>query len=293
MAARANWKGYLRLSLVSCPIALYPATSEREKIRFHQMNPETGNRIKMQRVDAETGEPIEYEKIVKGFEVSKGHSVEITEEELEAVEIDSTRIIDIAEFVPKKEIDERYIARPYYITPEGGVGVEAFATIREAIEKTNMVAIGRVVLSTREHMIALEARGKGIMGLLLRYPYEVRDEKEYFDDIPDARITKDMIELATHIVKSKSGHFKPEKFEDRYENALRELIQAKEKGKPLVHKPHAAPRTTPNVMDALRQSLKVIEGGGGKERRKPAQGRTAAASRKAQGRKAAGKRKAG
>ena len=242
-------------------------------------------------MDAETGEPVEYDKIVKGFEISKGHSIEITDEELEAVEIDSTRIIDIAQFVPKKEIDERFISRPYYLTPEGDVGADAYATIREAIAQTNMVAIGRVVLSTREHMIALEARGKGLLGLLLRYPYEVRDEKEYFDDIPDAKITKDMIELATHIVKSKSGHFKPEKFEDHYEEALKELIRAKEKGQPIKAKAHPAPRATPNIMDALRQSLKVIEGGGGKERRKPApERRKPAAARKVQG--AASRRRA-
>lgn len=264
MAPRANWKGYLRLSLVSCPIALYPATSESEKIRFHQMNPATGNRIKMQRVDAETGDPVEYQDIVKGFEISKGHSVEISDEELEAVQIESNRIIDIEEFVPRKEIDERFLSRPYYITPEGDVGVDAFATIREAIKDTNMVAIARVVLSTREHMIALEARGKGLVGMLLRYPYEVRSEDEYFENIPDAKVTGEMLDLAKHIVKSKQGHFQPDKFEDRYEEALKKLVAAKAAGHKIEAKPTAVPRTTGNVMEALRQSLKVIDGGGGR-----------------------------
>jgi DNA end-binding protein Ku len=261
MAARANWKGFLRLSLVSCPIALYPATSEREKIRFHQLNRKTGNRIKMQRTDAETGKPVEFENIVKGYEIEKGHNVEITDEELQSVELDSTRVIDIEEFVPRKEIDDRFIARPYYIAPDEEAGVEAFATIRDVIERNNMVALGKVVLSTREHVIALEPRGKGLVGLLLRFPYEVRDEKEYFDDIPNVRVTADMLDLASHIVKQKSGHFRPDQFEDRYENALRKLIEAKEKGKKIDLKRPSAPRPTGDVMEALRQSLRVIEGG--------------------------------
>jgi DNA end-binding protein Ku len=261
MLTAANWKGFLRLSLVSCPIALYPATSESEKIKFHQINRKTGNRIKMQRIDAETGKPVEYGNVVKGYEIDKVHNIQITEEELQAVEIDSTHVIEIDKFVPRKEIDDRYIVRPYYITPDGEVGAEAFATIREAIERTNMVALGTVVLSTREHVIALESRGKGLVGLLLRYPYEVRDEKEYFDDIPDVRVTADMLDLASHIVKQKSGHFRPEKFEDRYENALRQVIEAKEKGKKIDVKRPSVPHATGNVMEALRQSLHVIEGG--------------------------------
>ena len=207
MAPRANWKGYLRLSLVSCPIALFPATTDAEKTRFHQINSKTGNRIKMVRTDAETGDPVDYDEIVKGYEVSKGNYIEITPEELEAISINSTRVIEIDEFVPSKEIDDLYNVRPYYIAPEGDVGVQAYAVIREAIKKEGMVALGRVVLSTREHVIALEPRGKGIMGTLLRYPYEVRNPKEYFDDIPDVSTPKDMIDLAVHIVKSKWGHF--------------------------------------------------------------------------------------
>ena len=261
MVARANWKGFLRLSLVSCPIALYPATSESDKIRFHQINRKTGNRIKMQRIDAETGKPVEYENIVRGYEIEKGRGVEISDEEMQSVGLDSTRVIDIDQFVPRKEIDDRFIARPYYIAPEEEAGAEAFATIRDVIERNQMVALGKVVLSTREHVIAIEPRGKGLIGLLLRFPYEVRDEKEYFGGIPNVRVTADMLELASHIVKQKSGHFRPEKFEDRYENALRKVIEAKEKGKKIDLKRPSAPRPTGNVMEALRQSLRVIEGG--------------------------------
>ena len=168
-AARANWKGYLRLSLVSCPIALYPATSESEKVRFNQLNKNTGNRIRYSKVDAETGEEVESEDIIKGYQVSKGQYIEITDEDLEAVAVDSTRTIDIDQFVPREEIDDLYNIRPYFIAPEGKVA-DAFVTIREAIAATGKVALGRLVLTTREHMIALEPRGKGLMDTLLPYP---------------------------------------------------------------------------------------------------------------------------
>ena len=184
-AARANWKGYLRLSLVSCPIALYPATSESEKVRFNQLNKNTGNRIRYSKVDAETGDEVDSEDIIKGYQVSKGQYIEITDEDLEAVAVESTRTIDIDQFVPREEIDDLYNIRPYFIAPEGKVGADAFVTIREAIAATGKVALGRLVLTTREHMIALEPRGKGLMGTLLRYPYEVRDEADYFEDIPN------------------------------------------------------------------------------------------------------------
>src|SRR6266516_6188756 len=260
MAPRANWKGYLRLSLVSCPIALYPATSEREKIRFHQINSETGNRIKMMRVDSDTGNEVPYEKIVKGYEIGKGQYIEITDEELEAISVESTRTIDIDEFVPKDEIDDLYNVRPYYIAPEGKVGVDAFAVIRDVIEATKKVALGRLVLTSREHVIALEARCQGLMGTLLRYPYEVRDEAEYFDDIPAGHVTKDMIELAKHIVQTKSGHFKPEKFEDHYETALKELLQKKQAGVEIKPAKRPEPTNVVNLMDALRKSVHA-EGG--------------------------------
>src|SRR6266540_811697 len=230
MAPRSNWKGYLRLSLVSCPIAMYPATSEREKVRFHQINSETGNRVRMRRVDEGTGDEVPYENITKGYEVGKGQYIEVTDEELEAIALESTRTIDIDEFVPRSEIDDLYNIRPYYIAPEGKVGVDAFAVIRDVIEAMDRVAIGRVVLTSREHVIALEPRGKGLMGTLLRYPYEVRNEDEYFDDIPAGKVTKDMLDLAKHIVQTKSGHFQPDKFEDHYEEALKELLRKKQAG---------------------------------------------------------------
>jgi DNA end-binding protein Ku len=200
---------------------LFPATSEREKISFHQLNKETGHRVKYRKVDAETGEEVDSEKIIKGYEVGKGSYIEIGSEELEAIAIESKRTIEIDEFVPKKEIDELYLNTPYYIVPEGEVGREAFAVIRDAIREEGKVAIGKVVFTSREYIIGLEPRGKGLLGITLRYRYEVRDEKSYFDDIPDEKTPKDMLELAHHIVQMKSGHFEPQKFEDEYENALK------------------------------------------------------------------------
>ncbi len=257
MAPRAYWKGYLRLSLVSCPIALFPATSEREKVSFNQINGATGNRIRYRKVDAETGEEVPSEQIIKGFEVAKGEYVEITDEELEAVALESTKTIDIDEFVPRSEIDELYNIRPYYIAPDGNVGRDAFVVIRSIIEQMKMVAIGRVVLTSREHVIAIAPRGKGLMGTLLRFPYEVRDAGEYFDDIPDVKLTKDMMDLARHIVETKSGHFQPQQFEDHYEHALKDLIEKKAKGEKI-----EAPEERPtgkviNLMDALRRSVQA------------------------------------
>ncbi len=190
MAPRAYWKGYLRLSLVSCPISLFPATTSREKISFHQLNKKTGHRIKYLKVDAGSGKDVPSEDIIKGYEVAKGEYVELDPEELEAVAIESKRTIDIDEFVAKKEIDELYMRDPYFIVPDGEVGQQAFAVIREAIRKEGMVALGRVVFTNREHVIALEARDQGMMGITLRYPYEVRDQADYFDAVEDEKSPK-------------------------------------------------------------------------------------------------------
>src|SRR6476620_11052976 len=230
MAPRAYWKGYLKLSLVSCPIALFPATSEREKISFHQLNKSTGNRIKYRKVDADSGDEVETSDIIKGYQVGKSDYLTLEPEELEAIAIESKRTIDIDEFVPRQEIDELYLNNPYYIVPDGEVGQQAFAVIREAIRKEGMVALGRVVFTSREHVIALEPRGRGLLGITLRYPYEIRKEDQYFDDIENEKIPKDMMELASHIVETKAGHFNPQKFEDHYEEALKELLKKKQAG---------------------------------------------------------------
>jgi DNA end-binding protein Ku len=255
MAPRANWKGFLRLSLVTCPIALFPATSESEKISFSQINKKTGSRIRYLKVDADTGEEVPNDEIIKGYQVDKDRYLEVTKDELENIALESTRTIEIDEFVPRKEIDDLYLVRPYYIIPDGKVGHDAFAVIRETIRAMDKIAIGRVVLTNREHVIALEARDKGLVGMLLRYPYEVRDASEYFDEIQDVKITKDMLDLAKHIVEQKSAHFEPDKFEDHYEAALQDLLSKKQKGMPLPTARKSEPSNVVNLMDALKASL--------------------------------------
>jgi DNA end-binding protein Ku len=277
VAPRAYWKGYLKLSLVSCPVALFPASSEREKIRFHQINKTTGNRIKYRKVDAETEEDVETSDIVKGYEVGKGEYIELEPEELEAVAVESTRTLEIDEFVPKKEIDELYLNNPYYIVPDGDVGQQAFAVIREAIRKEGMVALGRVVFTSREHVIAIEPRGKGLLGITLRYPYEIRKEEQYFDEIENEKIPKDMLELAAHIVETKSGHFNPQKFEDHYEEALKELLKKKQAGEKIEAPKEREPAKVISLMDALRRSVSTERAAGGQRKppRSSAQRRTA------------------
>jgi DNA end-binding protein Ku len=265
MAPRANWKGFLRLSLVTCPVALYPATSESEKISFNQLNKQTGHRIKYVKVDADTGEGVANEDIVKGYALDKETFIELSKEELENVALESTRTIDIDEFVDKAEIDPRYLIRPYYLRPDGKVGHDAFAVIRETLREMNKIAIGRVVLTNREHIIALEPMEKGLVGTLLRYPYEVRSEAEYFDEIQDVKVTKDMLDLAKHIVNQKSGNFEPEKFEDHYETALVDLINQKRAGKPITPKERPRGENVVDLMEALRRSV----GGAGAETSAP------------------------
>jgi DNA end-binding protein Ku len=302
MAPRANWKGFLRLSLVTCPVALYPATSDSEKINFNQINKNTGHRIKYLKVDADTGEEVSNEDITKGFKVDTDTYIEVSKEELENIALESTRTIDINEFVPKSDIDRRYLVRPYYLVPDGKVGHDAFAVIRETIRSMNKVAIGTVVLTSREHIIALEPLDKGLMGTLLRYPYEVRDEKEYFDEIQDVRVTKDMLDLAKHIVNQKTADFEPEKFEDHYEEALTELINAKRNGRTISARPRPRADNVVNLMDALKKSI-AGEAPTGKKPRKasagqkemllPIEGKKRAAKKAARPERAAGRRKAG
>ena len=279
MAPRANWNGFLRLSLVTCPVALYPATSESEKISFNQLNRATGHRIKYLKVDAATGDEVPNEDIVKGYKVDTDTFIEVTKEELENVALESTRTIEIDEFVDRSDIDPRYLIRPYYLRPDGKVGHDAFAVIRDTIREMDKVAIGRLVLTNREHIIAMEPLGKGLMGTLLRYPYEVRDPKEYFDEIQDVKVTKDMLDLARHIVDQKSGSFEPGKFEDQYESALVDLINQKRAGKPIVPRERPRGENVVDLMEALRRSVgsEAVER---KAARKPAKKAKKAAGQK-------------
>jgi DNA end-binding protein Ku len=254
---RAYWKGSLKLSLVSCPVLLYPASTSVDKTRFHMINKETGNRLKQQMVDAETGDVVESDQKGRGYELAKGQFVEIDKDELGAVQIESNHTIDIDSFVPRDEIDKRYLDHPYYIAPDGKAGIDAFAVIRDAMKDQGRVALARIVLTNREHIIAIEPLGKGLLGTTLRYPYELRDENEYFADIKNPKISKDMIELASHILDSKAAHFDPSKFKDEYENALKTLVKRKAAGKPVkAAEREEQPDNVISLMDALKQSLK-------------------------------------
>jgi DNA end-binding protein Ku len=255
---RAYWKGYLRLSLVTCPIELFPATSQAEKTHFHQINTQTGHRLRQQMVDEETGRAVGTGHKGRGYELTKGKYVEIDEDELKAIQVESTHTLDIDGFVPRADIDKRYLDKPYYIGPDGKAGAEAFVVIRDAMRDEERVALARIVMAHREHMIMLEPLGRGLLGTTLRYDYEVRSEKDYFSNIPSPRISKDMVSLASHILQTKAATFDPGKFKDEYETALRKLVQRKAKGH-TIEAPAAEekPSNVVNLMDALRGSLKT------------------------------------
>lgn len=257
MLPRAYWKGSLKLSLVTCPVALYPASTTVERTRFHMINTETGNRLKQQMVDSETGDVVEKEQKGRGYEVSKGEYVPIEKEELDAVQLESSHTIDIDNFVPRDEIDRRYLDNPYYIVPDGKSGADAFAVIRDAMKDQDRVALARVVLSNRERVLAIEPLGKGLLGTTLRYAYEVRDEEDFFSDIKTPKVSKDMVELAVHILDTKAAHFDASKFEDEYENALKRLVKQKASGK-TIKAPERLEKSdnVVNLMDALKESLK-------------------------------------
>lgn len=255
MPPRANWKGYLKLSLVSCKVALFPAASDQEKVSFHLLNSATGNRLKQQYVDAATGEIVDREDRIKGYEIAKGDYVTVSDEELAAIEIESSHTIEIESFVPSSEVDPIYLDRRYYIAPDDKVGQEAFAVIREAMRQREVAGIARVVLYGRERLILLEPKSKGIMGTTLHHNYEVRDEKAYFDEIPKLEIGKDLLDLAAHIIDTKHAKFDPTKFKDHYQDAIVDLIRSKRAGRP-AQIPHAPrPNNVINLMDALRRSL--------------------------------------
>jgi DNA end-binding protein Ku len=271
VAPRSNWKGYLKLSLVSASIAIYPATSSSEKVSFNRLNRKTGNRIKLQNVDAVTGETVTRDDIVKGYEVGKDQYVQVEDEELTEIAIESSHTVDIERFVPKASIDDRYRDTPYYLAPEDKVGQEAFAVIRDAMKKKKMVGIGRVVMARRERMMMLEPFEKGIMGTTLHYPYEIRSEEAVFEEIPEMKLPDQMIGLAETIIDKMTGEFEPEKFEDRYENAMIELIRSKQAGLPAPkEKAPSRPANVVNLMDALRRSIEGADSAKAKPEKAPA-----------------------
>ena len=253
---RPYWKGYLKLALVSCPIALHAACSTSERIAFRQINKATGHRLRQQLIDEETREPVLPEQKARGYEIAKGQYLLVEDEELERIEIESTHVIEIDSFVPRQEIDQRFFDTPYYVTPNEPVAQEAFAVIREAMRHKTMVALGRLVLAKRERVIALDPYGKGLLGTTLRYPYEVRNASNYFSEVPELALAPDLLQLAKHIVDSKVAAFNPMAFRDRYEEALLVHLKSKEAGVVREEKSaFAAPRRFINLMEALRRSI--------------------------------------
>jgi DNA end-binding protein Ku len=267
MAARPSWEGHLRLSLVTCPVALWPATSEADTVRFNLINPKTNNRIRMQTVDAGTGEEVSRSELVKGFQVAKGEYVLFDKEELDAVKLESTRIIDIEKFVPRNSIDRLYWDTPYHLVPAGKTGIEAYAVIRAAMARQSMVAIGRLVMSTRERICAIEIEEGGLVLTTLRTAEEVRGVNEVV--LPDLQKPEPrMLQIAEKIVEQQTGDFDPSEFRDRYEDALRSLIEDKRKGRPVRPQKPANDDKVVDLMVALKKSL---EGGAGSGRRQRAE----------------------
>jgi DNA end-binding protein Ku len=256
MAARPTWQGHLKLSLVTCPVALYTATSSSAHVSFHLINPDTNNRIRMVPTDPDTG-PIERSDLVKGYEVSKDEYVLFDDADFDKVKLETTRTICIDSFVDEDEIDRLYWNDPFYVVPEKGVGAEAFAVIRDAMKSAGKIAIGTLVLRGRERQLALEVRGKGLVAYSLRAHDEVREADDYFDDIPTVKADKDMVDIASRIIAQKQTDFDPATFKDRYDDALREMIKAKQKGgKDVIEAPEPDDTNVIDLMEALRNSLK-------------------------------------
>jgi DNA end-binding protein Ku len=255
LSKRPIWQGDLRLSLVSCPVALYGAISRGNDISFHLLNPETNNRIRMIPTDPDTG-PVERADLVKGYEITKNHYVVLDKDELDAVKLETTHTIEIERFVDEKDIDRLYWNDPYYLVPNEKSGVEAYTVIREALAEAGRIALGRVVMHTRERLVALEPRDKGILAYTLRMADEVVAPKDAFHDIPATKPDKRMIEIARKIIEQQEGPFEPEKFEDRYEDALRDLIRRKQKGEKLVTAEPVDDDNVIDLMEALKKSLK-------------------------------------
>jgi DNA end-binding protein Ku len=284
MATRPTWQGHLRLSLVTCPVALYTATSAAGEVHFNLLHKDTHNRIKMVTTDPELG-PVDRKDLVKGYEIEKGRYVVVTPEEIQSVRLESTRTIDIERFVHAADIDRLYWNDPYYLVPDGDMAVEAFTVIREAMARSDRLALGRVVLHQRERLLALEPRDKGLVAYSLRTYEEVRKPVDYFASIPDVKADQNMIEIAEKIIDQQEGPFDPTQFNDRYEQALKKLIQEKEKGRTVTV---AAPQEAEviDLMEALRRSLgqdsapRRAAAGGGKARKEPAKKAPAKADKK-------------
>ena len=260
--ARPFWRGQLRLALVTCPINLTPATTERDKIRFHKLNRDTGNRLRMQMIDSETQDVVDRENTVMGYEFEKGKYVTVEPEEIDKLKIESSDVIDIERVVPMEQIDWLFWDKPYLMEPDArGKGakstVDIFATVREALKEKKVAGLGHAVIGRRERPVMIVPRGKGMMLMTLRDPDEIRKPEEAFDGIDDVKVDKDNLQMAETLIERLTGKFDLDMFEDRYQEALHKLVTAKQKGKKIVYAEE--PERESNVVDiteALRASLK-------------------------------------
>jgi len=265
MAPRASWKGFLRISLVTCPIALYPATSASERISFNRINKKTGQRVRQLNVDGKSGEKVEADDIAKGYEVDKGRYVLVEDEELDAIQIEATKIINVTQFVEQAEIDPFYFDSPYYMAPEGTIPEETYRVIRTAMADTATAGIGTIVLANRERPVLISPKDKGLAMTTLRTAREVRSAEAYFENVGDDPIESELLDMAKLLIQARRKPFQPSLFVDRYEEALRNLLQSKIKGETPVYAPVQSPAAVIDLMAALKQSLEK-DGGA----RKPA-----------------------
>ncbi|SIQ45598.1 Ku protein [Bosea sp. TND4EK4] len=276
MAPRANWKGFLKIAEVSCPVALFTAASTSDRIAFHTINRATGNRVSRQFVDSDTGKPVERDDQVKGYEVSQGDYIVLDPEEVTAAVPESDKTLAVSAFISCSEIDDVYFDKPYYLAPADGAAKEAFALIREGMRKKKVAAIAQTVLFRRVRTVLIRAHGPGLIATTLNYDYEVRSAKDAFHDIPEMKIEGEMLELAEHIIKTKKGRFDPAAFDDRYESALAELVKAKAEGRKIERPKEPDRSKVVDLMAALRESA----GMSGKKPKKAAKAKAPAAARK-------------
>lgn len=270
MAPRANWKGFLKVGELTCPVALFTAAAASERIAFHTLNRETGHRVRRQFIDGETGKPVPNDQQVKGYEVAKGEYVVLEPEEIVSAIPDSDKTLAIESFVNCGDIDDTYFDRPYYLAPTDRVAEEAFDLLREGMRGKKVAALARTVLFRRVRTVLIRPYGRGLIASTLNFDYEVRSAKDAFGGIPQMKIEGEMRDLAKHIIKTKRGEFDPRKFDDRYETAVAELVKAKLEGKPIERRKAARGDKVINLLDALRQSA-----GTGTSARKGVQGKSA------------------
>jgi DNA end-binding protein Ku len=257
MAPRPAWKGYLKLSLVTCAVELFNATTNSDKVSFRTLNRSTGNRVRRQYIDSESGKPVDKDHEVKGYEVDDGAFILVEEEEIEEIQIESSHTLSLDTFVDKSDIEQIYLDSPYYLAPADEVSEEAFAVIREAMERKRMAGLARIVLWRRERPVVIEPMGKGMLLTTLRYENTVRTPETVVDEVEDVKTDKDMLDLAANFIEKKKAKFDPSKFEDHYQAALHELVETKQSGRKAPVSKAAAPKTSNvvNLFDALKQSL--------------------------------------